>query len=120
MRFFGGLGFLSCVSSLLILCSVFMFLVFMFSVMCFGVLNRLLSIGMLKLVGFLNSNVGFLVCNVWLYILVILSMGEIGIWMCFNVLCCFSWVMKLWRFLNVIGLIIYCKILYFICFWFIW
>lgn len=44
-KFFGGFGFFRNVNNLLILCSVEIFFCFMFIVMCFGVLNRLYSIG---------------------------------------------------------------------------
>lgn len=72
LMFLGGLGFFKKVNSLLILCSLLILFWFIFIVICFGVLNRLVSIGIEWFLGFLNSRVGFFVCNVWLVILVIL------------------------------------------------
>lgn len=90
-RFFGGLGFFSVDSRCLRLCSelsvVLLFvLMFILSVMWCGVLNRLLSIGNVLLGGVLNSSVGLLVCSMWLYSLVILSMGDMGCVMCCSLL----------------------------------
>lgn len=84
----------------------------MFIVMCFGVLNKFVNMGMLWFLGFLNNSVGLLVCNVLLVIFVILRLVLMGWVMCINLFLVFSWWIKLCKFLYFISLGVFINLIY--------